>query len=97
GYVRLGGESPEEATGDPRDFQAKPRWQRVLIFLAGPTMNIVLSIALVAVVLMLGFGLPFLHEIPAVVGAVEPGSPAAAAGIQPGDRVLRVKGKAAEN
>jgi len=97
GYVRLGGESPEEATGDPRDFQAKPRWQRILVYLAGPTMNIVLAVALVAVVLMLGFGLPFLHEIPPVVGTVEPGSPAAAAGIVPGDTVVRVKGKKAES
>jgi regulator of sigma E protease len=94
GYVRLGGESPEESTGDPRDFQCRPRWQRVLVYLAGPSMNVVLAIALVAVVLMLGFGLPFLHDIPPVIGAVEPGSPAAAAGLVPGDEVIEVAGKA---
>jgi regulator of sigma E protease len=97
GYVRLGGESPEESTGDPRDFQCKPRWQRVLVYLAGPAMNAVLAVLLVAVVLMLGFGLPFLHEIPPVVGAVEPGSPAAAAGLQPGDEVVAVRGKRVDN
>src|SRR5947199_7875896 len=48
GYVRLGGENLEEATGDPRDFLSKPRWQRVLVYLAGPAMNVVLSIALFA-------------------------------------------------
>ena len=42
---------------------------------------------------MLGFPLPFLHEIPPVVGTVEPGSPAAAAGLQPGDRWSRSKGQ----
>lgn len=97
GYVRLGGESPEESTGDPRDFQCRPRWQRVFVYLAGPAMNVVLAIGLVAVVLMLGFGLPFLHDIPPVVGAVEPGSPAAVAGLRPGDEVVEVGGKEAKS
>jgi regulator of sigma E protease len=93
GYVRLGGESPEDATGDPRDFQSKPRWQRIVVYLAGPAMNVVLSIVLIAVVLVLGHGLPFLHQIPPVVGQIEPGSPAAAAGIQPGDVIVAAKGR----
>src|SRR6185503_20588333 len=97
GYVRLGGESPEESTGDPRDFQCKPRWQRVLIYLAGPTTNIIFSIAVIAVVLSLGFPLPFFHNVPPVVGTVEPGSAGAAAGLQPGDRVLRIAGREAKN
>ena len=93
GYVRLGGETPEDATDDPRDFQNKPRWQRVLVYLAGPAMNVVLAIVLIAVVLMLGFGLPFLHEIPPIVGQVEPGSPAATAGVLPGDEIVSVGGR----
>jgi len=97
GYVRLGGETPEDSTGDPRDFQCKPRWQRVLVYLAGPATNVVLAILLVAVVLTLGFPVPFLNETPPVVGSVEAGSPAAAAGIHPGDRVVEVKGKAVDN
>jgi regulator of sigma E protease len=97
GYVRLGGESPEEATSDPRDFQNKPRWQRIFVYLAGPAMNVVLSVLLVAVVLMFGFALPFLHQIPAIVGSVEAGSPAAAAGLRPGDEVVEVKGKEVES
>jgi regulator of sigma E protease len=97
GYVRLGGENPEEASGDPRDFQSKPRWQRVLVYLAGPLMNVLLAIVLVWVVLMVGYGLPFLHQIPPVVGTVEPGSPAAAAGLAPGDTVVSVKGEPVED
>ncbi|HVS01281.1 MAG TPA: RIP metalloprotease RseP [Thermoanaerobaculia bacterium] len=93
GYVRLGGENPEEATGDARDFQSKPRWQRILVFLAGPLMNVVLAVGLTAVVFAVGLEVPYLLQVPPVVGAVEPGSPAAAAGLQPGDRVLTVRGE----
>ena len=93
GYVRLGGETPEDSTGDPRDFQCKPRWQRVLVYLAGPSMNVVLAIGLVAVVLMLGFPVPFLHEIPPVVGSVEAGLPPLPPGCS-GRRGARVQGQA---
>ncbi|HEY4595718.1 MAG TPA: site-2 protease family protein, partial [Thermoanaerobaculia bacterium] len=45
GYVRLGGENPEEVDPtDPREFLNKPRWQRILVYLAGPAANIVLAI-----------------------------------------------------
>src|SRR6201981_2875045 len=37
GYVRMSGEQPGEVpTGDPAEFSAHPRWQRILIGLAGP-------------------------------------------------------------
>jgi regulator of sigma E protease len=97
GYVRLGGESPEEATGDPRDFQCKPRWQRVLVYLAGPSTNVVFSIAVIAGVLMLGFPLPFYHNVPPIIGSVEAGSAGAAAGLQPGDRVVDIRGRKPAN
>jgi regulator of sigma E protease len=93
GYVRLGGENPEEATGDPRDFQSKPRWQRIVVYLAGPAANIVLAVVLVWVVLIAGFEVPFLQRIPPVVGGVEEGSPAERAGLAAGDRVLEVRGR----
>ncbi|HZF07582.1 MAG TPA: RIP metalloprotease RseP [Thermoanaerobaculia bacterium] len=97
GYVRLSGENAEETTGDPRDFQSKPRWQRILVYLAGPAMNVVLAITLFAVLFMVGIAVPNIIAIPAVVGTVEPGSSAAAAGIVRGDRILSVKGKPVAN
>jgi regulator of sigma E protease len=93
GYVRLGGENPEESTGDPREFLSKPRWQRVLVYLAGPTMNVVLAIALFAGLFMVGIELPNLPGMPPLVGGVEPGSSAAAAGLQRGDLIVRANGE----
>src|SRR5271163_1538100 len=44
GYVRLAGDNPvEERTGADYEFLSKPRWVRMIIALAGPTMNIVLA------------------------------------------------------
>jgi regulator of sigma E protease len=91
GYVKLGGENPEEATGDPREFSNRPRWQRVFVYLAGPTMNVLLAILLIAVVFMVGIEVPDLQTIPPVLGTVEAGSSAAAAGLEPGDRVVAVE------
>ena len=97
GYVKLGGEQPDEATGDPREFLSKPRWQRVLVYLAGPAMNVILAVVLIAIVFMVGTVIPNLPDMPAVVGGVDPGSSAAAAGLQEGDRILAIDGKAVDN
>ena len=44
GYVRLAGDNPvEDRTGAPDEFLSRPRWQRVLIYCAGPFMNFVLA------------------------------------------------------
>ena len=97
GYVRLGGEDPGEVSDDPRDFMNTPRWQRILVYLAGPAMNVILAILLIAGVLMVGIQVPTLPEIPPIIGSVAEESPAAAAGLLPGDEVLTANGKAAED
>ncbi|HSN88667.1 MAG TPA: RIP metalloprotease RseP [Thermoanaerobaculia bacterium] len=97
GYVRLGGENPEEVTDDPREFLNKPRWQRILVYVAGPAMNIVLSILLFAVLFMVGIQVFSLPDTPAVVAGVEDGSSAAKAGLKRGDLVLEAKGEQVEN
>lgn len=93
GYVKLGGEMPEEASGDPREFMSKPRWQRILIYLAGPSMNIILAILVFAGLFMVGIEVPHLPDLPPVVGVVQEGSSADRAGIQPGDRIMALDGK----
>lgn len=93
GYVQMAGVQPEEATGDPGDFYFKPRWQRVLVYLAGPAMNVVLSVLLIAGVFMVGHEAQGLQDVPPEVGRVAEGYPAAEAGLGPGDLVLAVDGK----
>src|SRR5258707_12697863 len=49
GYVKMAGENPmEPRTGDPSEFMSHPRWQRFLIAIAGPVMNILLALIVLA-------------------------------------------------
>src|SRR5215203_6842225 len=82
GYVRLSGENPEEATSDPREFLSKPRWQRVLVYLAGPAMNVILAIAIFSGLFMVGIEAGNPTSIPPVIGVVEAGSSGAQAKFQ---------------
>jgi len=92
GYVKMSGENPmDDRTGDPGEFLSHPRWQRFVIALAGPTMNIMLAIALLTGVYMVHYAYPAFLDDPAVVGWVNPNTPAEKAGIQKGDKIVRVE------
>lgn len=97
GYVRLGGENPDEVSDDPREFLNKPRWQRILVYLAGPAMNVLLAIALVAGLFMAGIEVMSLPDMPPLISGVEPASPAAQAGLQRGDLIVKIKGEPVED
>jgi len=93
GYVKMAGDNPlEDRKGDPDEFLSKPRWQRVLIALAGPAMNIVLSVILVAGIYMRGSKQPAFLDRPMDVAGVLQGSAAQKAGIMPGDRIVQLNG-----
>ncbi len=92
GYVRLLGEEPNEPVAERdrgRTLLGKPLWQRYAIVIAGPAFNLLLPI-----------GIYFVHYLgqrtllPAIIGTVVNDLPASQAGLQPGDRVDTVDGKA---
>jgi regulator of sigma E protease len=98
GFVRMLGEAlpgdegepalvPEDAR--PEEFlESKPVWQKLSIVFAGPLMNLLLPIVFLVGILWVG-----LPRASAVIGSVEPISPAAEAGLQVGDRIQAVDGK----
>ncbi|HET7103915.1 MAG TPA: RIP metalloprotease RseP [Terracidiphilus sp.] len=87
GYVKMTGENPgeEQRVDDPGAFTSHPRWQRMIIGLAGPVANFILAFVLMA------FYFGWINEMPALevktttVEWVVPGSAAAEAGITTGD------------
>jgi regulator of sigma E protease len=92
GYVRMLGEQPgDEAASDPRSFQSKARWQRAIVIVAGPLMNVILAIAIVTGLYMHGFQTE-VESSDAVISSVLPHSPAANVGLQPGDKIVNLAG-----
>ncbi|MDQ0315549.1 RIP metalloprotease RseP [Amorphus orientalis] len=104
GYVRFAGDenaasvpdhaeiarmSPEEREGS---FFLKPVWQRAAIVAAGPFANFILAIAIFTV-LFVTFGRPITQ---ARVDEVQPESPAAVAGFEPGDVIVAIDGQTVE-
>src|ERR1700693_3112795 len=68
GYVKMSGEQPgEENAADPRGILAKPRWQRLIIAFAGPFMNVILAIGLLAGLFMVKYEKLATADDPAVI------------------------------
>jgi regulator of sigma E protease len=91
GYVKMAGESPDEELAPEdlaRSFNAQSPMRRIAIALAGPGMNLLLSVLVVAGLYMSGFPTPTSR-----IGTVLPDSAADQAGLQPGDRVVGVDGE----
>jgi len=94
GYVKMAGESPDDArTGAADEFLSKTKWQRFQVLVMGPVMNLALAVIVMALVLYQGAQLPAFESQPVVVGGLVEQSVAAAAGVQVGDRIVSVEGE----
>src|SRR5262247_1289198 len=97
GYVKLGGDesnAPLEGEGakdiPPEEmFNLRPRYQRIMVALAGPVMNVLTALAI-------PFAGAMMYGVPAtptpVVSYVTPGGAADVAGLKPGDRIVAFNG-----
>lgn len=89
GYVKLLGENPNDEVPPeliPRSFQHRPLWHRALIVLAGPAFNFLFAFVALSMLFAVS-GLPY---VPTEVGRIIEGSPAAKAGLKPGDLIVSV-------
>jgi len=97
GYVKLGGDesnAPIEGEGAPdippeERFDLRPRYQRIMVALAGPIMNVLTALAI-------PFAGALIYGVqatpPPVVRQILPGGAAQTAGLQPGDRIVSFDG-----
>lgn len=95
GYVKMAGMVDEsmdaEIKGEPWEFQSKSFWEKFSVIIAGPLMNYLIAIVVFAG-LTLSMGVGEVRD--ATIAQVNPGMPAAAAGIQPGDKITTINGQA---
>ena len=87
GFVKMAGESPDEARGNAWEFNSKSLPQKFAVVFAGPLMNAFLAFMLFWIIFMAGQPM-----MTTQIGKVFPGSPAERAGVAEGDRVLAVNG-----
>jgi regulator of sigma E protease len=94
GYVRMAGDNTvEERTGADYEFLSRPRWQRCLILLAGPVMNVLLTFVIFWGIYWIA-GSPvdaFLNK-PPDVAAIPQNVTSSASNVLPGDRILAING-----
>ncbi|HEX8638957.1 MAG TPA: RIP metalloprotease RseP [Pyrinomonadaceae bacterium] len=84
-----GGESDGERVPDSELYELRPRWQKFLVMIGGPFMNIMLALAI-------PFFAVWSNGMPAnpapIAGIIKPGGAAQQAGIKVGDRIVQFGG-----
>ena len=91
GFVKMLGQDDAgtaKTTDDPRSYANKPVRTRMAVISAGVAFNALSAVMAFMVVFLVGIELP-----PPIVGGVIAGSPAAEAGLKPGDEVIEIDGK----
>lgn len=91
GYVEIGGASEEQGPLTERSFTGKPWYQKMLVMIGGISFNIIFAYITLSILFMLGMPKsPIVYPLNATttIAAVSPESPAAKAGIVPGDILI---------
>jgi len=100
GYVRMAGQDlsdidagEQKPSGAPDELMSKKRWQRALISLAGPVVNLIFPLFLLTGYFVIkGNPYPKYMDDPLVILSLPKDSPLIKAGIQPGDRIVSLNG-----
>ena len=91
GYCAMEGEDTDESSDNPKAFNNKKWWQKIIILISGAGMNVLIAVlALTAISAVYGMTTTVIDE-------VTDGSPAMEAGIEAGDEVIAVGGDEVEN
>ena len=92
GFCRISGMTPDEELPPevvPRAYYSKPVWQRNIAIAAGPAMNIITALVIMFLFIQVGG----IQQPTLTVAQVVKGSPAAAAGLRAGDRIVSADGR----
>jgi regulator of sigma E protease len=91
GFVRMLGEEDPTAPGS---FASKSAWARIRTLVAGPAMNLLLAVVLLAAAAVMGEQIQVGRVL---VTSIAAGSPAEGAGIQAGDLITAIEGQTVRN
>ncbi len=86
GFTAMEGEDTEESGDNPRAFNNKKWWQKIIILFAGAAMNFFTAFIILTIICAVG------GQLTTTIADVTAGSPAAEAGIEPGDRIVEING-----
>ncbi len=85
-----GGESTGETVPESELYELRPRWQKFLVMIGGPFMNIMLALAIPFAAAMI-YGVPAMPD--PIISYVEPNGAAERAGVRAGDRIVAFDGE----
>lgn len=91
GYVKMLGEHyDDELTGNKEEFLSRPKTHRFLVAVAGPAMNILLAVVLLAANYMAGIQVPAFLNQPPEIGYIADETPASESDLKPGDLIVSI-------